>query len=569
MFAVGRLGRVIRPDLVSALKRFPIPIAAALVASVTLIMRMEHLLAPDGEYDDRVLLGAATAFATGMAGRILLEGANRPAGTILSQTVAVFPGLGAALAYSSLWLSPTILIAALALIVIAAPGMSAGGTPIRFWVFNTRSVLAGLIGLVGAGLFVIGLWAILATLRSLFELQISHRLVSYASIVGFSFVLPVYWLSLQPKISEIEDREPLPDMVLRAGAGLTDFIFVPLLAIYAVILHVYAAKIAIDAALPRGQIGWMVSVFLGLGYLTFLLALPEQSPLASARRLFRSFWPPATLIPVGLLALGLQKRIQDYGITEDRYLIAAVALYAALLFLVWLPRRQLDVRLVPAVAAGLLLIGDIGPLSADFMTVHSQARRFIAVLDASGELKDGRFDGERTTPWGKETRTDLRSIIDLLDRRGALSLIAPAVGEELAADAALLVTKLDLNRSEEVKPAPLDYVRIDAAVLTDRFYWSSLSATAKQAIIFRAPDSPEYALKVEGRRVSFSGPGDTFTFDLSAEPEHGAGSDASYPRVSKANDTRAVLILRELRWNGSGETRTLDPLRGEVLLRSP
>ena len=563
MFAVGRLGRVIRPDLVSALKRFPVPVAAALLASVTLIMRMEHLLPPEGDYDDRVLLGAATAFATGVAGRIVLEGGSRPAGTLSSQIMAAFLGFGAALAYSSLWLSPAMLVAALVLVVIAAPGMSAGGTPVRFWVFNTRSVLAGLIGLVGAGFFVVGLWAILATLRSLFDLQISHRLVSYASIAGFAFVLPVYWLSLQPRISDIEGKEPLPDMVLKAEAGLTDFIFVPLLAIYALILHVYAAKIAIDAALPRGQIGWMVSVFLTLGYLTFLLALPEQSPFASARRLFRSLWPPATLIPVGLLVVGLQKRIQDYGITEDRYLIATVAVCAVLLFLAWLPRRQLDVRLVPAVAAGLLLIGAMGPFSAGFMTAHSQARRFIAVLDASGELKDGRFDGERTTPWGSGTRTDLRSIIELLDRRGALFLIAPAVGDELAANAALLMSRLDLARPVQAMPDRFDYVQFDDTVLTNRFYWSSLSAAPEQAIAFHAPDSPEYALKVEGRRATFSGPGSTFTFDLSAEPEHGA----PHPRIAKADDPRAVLILRELHWKGSGETRTLDRLRGEILLR--
>jgi len=569
MFASSRFGRIIRPDLVTTIRRFPVPAAAALAAMIVLILRIGEVLPRESNLDDEIVFGAFTAFATGAAGRIWFEARSRPVEIVLSQVMAVVLGLLAGLAWSSLWLTPVMLIAALTLVIVAAPGMSPEGTPIRFWTFNTRSAFALIVGALGAGLFVIGLWAILATLRSLFDLQISHRLVSYAGTVGFTLVLPIYWLSLQPMVLEIDDAEPQPDILLRAVAALTDFIFIPLLAIYAVILLIYAAKIAVSAAMPRGQIGWMVSVFLGLGYLTFLLALPKQSPLPRVRQLFRSAWPPATLVPAGMLGLALHERVSDYGITEDRYLIGIVALATVLLFAVWVARRRLDVRAVPVIAAGLLLIGAIGPFAARSMTVHSQAQRFVNILEASGELTNGRFDGERSTPWSSATQNDLRSIILLLDRRKALHLIAPTIGGDGGGSAEVLTARLGLNaKPAPAQPAALSYARIEDIVLTNNFAWVSSSLASGHPILFRVSGQPEYTVKIEGRHVVLSGQEGAFTFDLSAEPEHRKSPADPAPRLVRSDNSQAVLVFSDLRWKGSGEARAIDYLNGQLLLRS-
>lgn len=453
-----RLGTILRPDLAAAIVRFPVPVGASLVATVLLILGIADRIPLQESEFEWALLGALITFLGGVAGQIWLESRGRVVETILSQLAALALGLSTALALFDPWLDPFVLTDALAVLVVAAPGLSPGGTPIRFWVFNTRSVLAGVVGVVGIGAFALGFWAIVATLQSLFGLeQLSDHLSYYAVAVGFAFVLPLYWLACQPKVLEIEDEEPQPDLLWRTVAGLADFVAIPLLAIYAVILHAYAAgilyiyatKITVDAAPLHKQVGWMVAIFLQLGYLTFLLAWPQQSPLPGLRRLFRLLWPPATIVPVGLLALALWERIETYGLIEERYQIALGALAACFLFIAWLPRRQLDARLVPAVVAGLLVIGSVGPFSARWVTVRSQAQRFVAILEASGELQDGRFDGERSTPWPRETRDDLRFIIGLLDERGSLHLIAPAVGEELAADRQELTTRLGLSRSDE------------------------------------------------------------------------------------------------------------------------
>jgi hypothetical protein len=560
-----RFAAILRPDLLTAAVRFPVPVAAALLAMILIVLRSEDVISRKDELYGRVLYGCAAAFAAGVAGRIWLEARNRPAELLSVQLAAIAIGVGAAFAVNSLWLTPPMLLGCMALLVVAAPGLSAGGTPARFWSFNITSTFAALVGALGAGAFVLGLWAIFETLKTLFDLRLPYRLMGHVTTVGFVLVLPLYWLALQPKVLNLEADEPPPDVQLRALAVLTDFILIPLVVAYTVILHVYAAKIAVDAALPRGQIGWMISIFLALGYLSFLLAFPRHSPLPGLRRLFRLAWPPATLVPIGLLALALRERMQTYGVTEDRYLIGIVAAAAALLIVAWLPKWRLDVRLVPVIAAGLLLIAASGPTAARLMSVHSQAQRFVAVLEASGALRNGRFADERSALWGSENRRDVQSIIDLLESRRALHLIAPVVGADAAADASKLKGLIGLQRTWQPQPTVLSYVRIDSDILLGPF--SLYTGVADPAVLFRHPDSPEYALRRDGSRLALSGPDGTFSFDLSAEPASELSAGPYPPRVVHADDNRAALVVRRLTWNASGETRTFAHLDAQILIR--
>lgn len=559
-----RFATMVRPDLATVAGRFPVPAGAALVAAILIVLRLDEVIPRDDGPFERALYGSAIAFTAGLASGILLEGRG-VAAIIAGQLVSLAIGVGAALSMFSLWLTPPLLLASLALLAVAAPGFAAGGTTVRFWVLNLRSGFVALVGAVGTGAFVLGLGAILATLHSLFDIPVPDRLVAQAAAVSFVFLLPLYWLAFQPRVQDLGPEEPPRDILLRTVAALTDFIFLPLLVIYAIILHVYAAKIAISATLPRGQIGWMVSAFLSLGYLAFLLATPRQSPLPGLRGFFRIAWPPATLVPAVLLALALRERVQAYGVTEERYLIGIAAFAAVLLIVAWLPKRRLDPRLVPAAAAGLLLVAAVGPLSAQLVTAHSQSQRFVAMLDASGGFSGCRSGEERPTSWSPEARSDLQSVVRVLERRRGLHLIAPHVGLPPTATARELSACLGLERppSPGVPPPILQsvagYVRIGSDVLLGPFF-----SGMTQMVVFRAPDGPDYTFRVEHRRAVLSGPAGTFLFDLSDEPPIELGS---HPRVVRAEDSRAVLIVRGLRWDGTDEARTPGLLSGEILLR--
>jgi hypothetical protein len=558
MTVFERLGAVMRPDLATAAVRFPTPAMAAVLATFVMVAAIEGRIPFGGERFERMLYGAAVAFIAGVAIRIWLEGRNRRNELAAGQLAALAFGVAAAFSLYSLWLTPALLLASLALFAAAAPGFSRAGTLGRFWLFNVRSAFAAVLGAVGAAAFALGFWAVLATLQSLFDVRISWRLVSHATAVGFVLVLPLYWLALQPRVHELHDDEAPPDLLLRAVAALTDFIFLPLIIVYAVILHLYAAKIAVVATLPRGQLGWMASTFLCLGYLAYVLALPRRGLLPGIRSFFRLLWPLATAVPVGLLVLALYQRVQAYGMTEGRYLGAVVALIAGLLILAWRPGRQLDDRLVPAIAGGVLLIGAVGPLAARATTVHSQAARLVAVLDAAGDLSGGRLVEDGPTRLSEDNRKDLRSIVLALEKRRALHILGPVVGAELAAKPQELRRRLALDVPSPVRPTVSAYVRVDTAVLLGPVY---LRVPATTPVSFRGPDGPEYTLTGEGTRLLLLGPEGAFAFDLPSE------QGARDPEVIYSNDRRAALIVRNPRWSGSGSARRLESFNCQILLR--
>ena len=562
MAFVQGLSAVVRPDLAAAAIRFPTPTTAAVVATVLFVLAIEGRIPPGSEDLRRILYGAAVAFAAGVAIRIWLEDRNRRTELAAGQLVALGLGAAAAFGLGSVWLTPTMLIGSLALLVVAAPGFSSAGTPVRFWLFNLRSGFAAVLGAVAAAAFVAGVWAVLATLQSLLDLGVSRRLVFHAAALGFVLVLPLYWLAFQPRVHELDQDEPPPDLLMRGVAALTDFIFLPLVIVYAVILHLYGASIAVAGALPRGQVGWMASTFLGLGYVAYVLSLPRQAPLPRIRSFFRLAWPLATLLPVGLLVLALYHRLEAYGVTEARYLVAIVALLAGLLIVAWLPQRQLDVRLLPPLAGILLLIGAVGPLAARAATVRSQAARFAAVLDAAGDLRSGRLAEDRSTRLTEEQRSDLRSIIVLLERRGALHLLSPVVGTELAARPQELRRRLARDTRPLQSPVS-SYVRVDGDVLLGPF---TVTLPAADPVRFRVPDGPEYTLTAESTRLVLSGPEGAFSFDLSTRPDKAPRTPQ--PEVIYADDRRAALIVRNARRAGPGSADRLGSLDGQILLRA-
>lgn len=60
----------------------------------------------------------------------------------------------------------------------------------------------------------------------------------------------------------------------RGVSVLVNYILVPVILVYAAILHAYAVKILLDGGLPQGQIATMVSIFAVGGTAAWLVAWP-------------------------------------------------------------------------------------------------------------------------------------------------------------------------------------------------------------------------------------------------------------------------------------------------------
>ena len=383
-----RLERLV-PDLAATFLRFPVPAALSL-----LLCGWLNIIGGNSDHDGRVATGAAAAFMAAGAFHLLAEGRKLQRGLnwFLAFAAAIAVGLSGYL--PAIFHTNTLfLFAGLLPLLMIAPFMRSGVSQGAIWLFNLRFGLAALLAAVVALLFALGLSAIVEALNALFGAGISgmheHIWFTAASLIG-----PLYGLSLMPRqLDEEVDIRPHSGSLLDRGISvLVNYVAVPVIAVYALILHAYAVKILIEGELPRGQIGIMVTIFAIGGTACWLIAWPWREQGTRLLRLFMRGWFFLLIVPAVLLAMAIWRRLVDYGVTPDRYGIALVAVWvAALVLYLAIRRNRADMRAILGAVGVLLVIGSVGPMGANGLTISSQFKRLVALLETNGVLKDGKI----------------------------------------------------------------------------------------------------------------------------------------------------------------------------------
>ena len=107
---------------------------------------------------------------------------------------------------------------------------------------------------------------------------------------------------------------------------LISFVCIPLLSIYAIILHIYALKIFALRTLPQGRVGYLVIAFGMVTVLVHLIARRFKKD-HDVIRLFSTYAGWFLLIPLSLLVWGLYARIAEFGLTEFRYFASLLGVF--------------------------------------------------------------------------------------------------------------------------------------------------------------------------------------------------------------------------------------------------
>lgn len=378
------------PDLAATVVRFPVPAASA----AALCLYWNWTTAVTGSRDvESVIAAAAAAFAASGAAHLFAEGrrfARAPSVALAAAAAFSMGGLaGAADWLSTSWL---FLFGGLILVLMIAGFLRAGAAQAALWLFNLRLGLAALLATLVGLLFAAGLSAIVEALNFLFGAGLPSRLHEHFWGTSISLVAPLYGLSLVPgNLNEEVRIDAHRGALLERGVSvLVNFVLVPIVIVYAAILHAYAVKMLVEASLPKGQVASMVSIFAIGGTAAWLVAWPWREGGTRLLRAFMRGWFWLLIVPAGLVAVAIWRRISDYGVTPDRYGIVLVAVWIAALaaYLAW-RRREADMRAMLGGFAALLLVGAAGPFGAHGLTVASQFARLEALLVRTGHLKEG------------------------------------------------------------------------------------------------------------------------------------------------------------------------------------
>lgn len=279
-----------------------------------------------------------------------------------------------------------LLLLASALILTFAP-LIGSKDALRLWTYNHSLLSRLFIAAVFAGFLYAGIALATVGIQELFGLHVHDNVYLYlyvlvAGLFGANFFLAGF--TNQGRSGAEEFRYP------KVVKIFTLYILYPLVLAYMLILYAYAIRICIAWELPRGWASSLVLVLAGLGMLAYAagwpLAQSKSSALANAyHRYFFPLFAPLLL----LLFVAAGRRIADYGVTEMRYLLVAVALWLTFVVAYFMLSKKKELRLIPMTLAAIAIIASFGPLSAFSVSQRSQTARLESILRQNNILQNG------------------------------------------------------------------------------------------------------------------------------------------------------------------------------------
>jgi hypothetical protein len=199
----------------------------------------------------------------------------------------------------------------------------------------------------------------------------------------------------------------------RALRVFSQFILVPLVTLYLVILTLYMGKIALTQVWPSGWIGYLVSSVSVVGILSLLLIFPVAGKEENRWMRTYSRWFYVALLPsVAMLLMAVVKRVNQYGVTENRYFMVVLSVWLALIALYFVFSRGKNIKIIPATLAVLAFATFFGPWGAYAVSSRSQTQRLERFLIEKQVLVDGSI--QKNADLSFEDRRELSAMLHYL-----------------------------------------------------------------------------------------------------------------------------------------------------------
>nr|WP_199000886.1 DUF4153 domain-containing protein [Flavobacterium sp. ASV13] len=291
----------------------------------------------------------------------------------------------------------------------------------EFWEFNKQLFLR----ILTAGLYSVVLYSGLAlailAIDKLFNVKFYNDIYLHIFFVIAGIFNTTFFLS---GVSEINNAEN--PLVLNYPKGLknfTQYVILPLISLYLVILICYEAKIIVTQSLPVGWVSYLVLVFAVFGILSFLLVHPIATETKNLWMRTFNRWFYLLLIPLlGLLFWAILYRINLYGFTHERYYVLLLSIWLSIVVAYFLIQKQPKIKFIPISMCLAALLTLVGPQSANSISRSSQLSRFATYMQ-NPDSKKLTFEQEQ----------DLSSIVSFLEENYGVEIMVPYAKNKLEA----------------------------------------------------------------------------------------------------------------------------------------
>lgn len=260
-----------------------------------------------------------------------------------------------------------------------------------FWNYNKTLFIRLMTTSLYSAVIFIGIVMAIMALKALFDFDIKDiRFMQLFILVVGVFNTWFFLVGIPLDYKGLDDLKIHPKGV----RIFSQFILLPLLAVYLVILYAYGAKIIISADWPRGIVAYMISIVSILGILTLLLIYPYANDTKTNWITWFSKTFYIILLPLlGLLFVAISMRVSDYGITINRYLIITLGIWLTGVCTYFLFLGK-NIKFVPLSLGCILLVMSFGPWNVFSVSERSQVVRLENILIANGLIIDGKLERE-------------------------------------------------------------------------------------------------------------------------------------------------------------------------------
>ncbi|MCP9745619.1 DUF4153 domain-containing protein [Lacihabitans sp. CS3-21] len=378
-------------SFLKSFRRFPLTLLCSLVATVCVI-----LIAKD-EVHSKVLEKIAVTFGLFLpmffSAEIFEERKQTPRFLILGLSVLAiltfyflgFPEVVDIFNNKSFLIRLGVLVIVFHLLVSVAPYIFTKNSS-GFWQYNKTLLINILTAFLYTFTLSAGLVLAVSGVQNLFEVKLVDDWFVYIWFGVNGFFNTLIFTSKLPALEQIDKETSYP-------LGLkffTQYVLLPLVAIFLAILLAYEGKIILAWSLPKGLVSIMVLASAIFGILAFLLIYPLKNLnnwIHSYNKAY--YW---ILIPlVGLMLVAIYVRISQYGLTEPRYFVAMLAVWMLGIAIYFSFSKVDNIKIIPLSLLLLGLIGIFAPYNAFQSSRTNQIGRMKEVLIKNKLLKAGKI----------------------------------------------------------------------------------------------------------------------------------------------------------------------------------
>ncbi len=297
-----------------------------------------------------------------------------------------------------------------------------------FWQFNKSLLLRYLTAALYTGVLYAGLSLALLALDKLLGVDVDseYYIKLWFVLVGV-FNTWFFLAGIPEKFEELETSAAYP----KGLKIFAQYILIPLITIYLVILYVYLVKIIVKWDWPVGWVSYLILSFAIAGTFSLLLVYPVREDIANRWIKIYTKWFYLAMFPLTiLLFLAIWRRVSEYGITENRYFVLVMAFWLIGISIYFLVTKFKNIKVIPVSLCLIAVLCSFGPWGAFSISKHNQLNRFEKILVKNGILVNGKVH-EATKTVSHEDVKNICSIVDYLSEIHGYQTLQPFFKENL------------------------------------------------------------------------------------------------------------------------------------------